>query len=593
MLAGNNAIIMEKKYYTNEQNVQIVIALLKAYDIRKVIASPGTTNMTFVASIQNDPFFEMYSSVDERSAAYLACGLAAESGEPVVISCTGATASRNYMPGLTEAYYRKLPILAITSHRGDAYIGHLFDQQIDRRTIPNDITMVSVTVPLVKEIADKRYCMNEAIKAILALRQHGGGPAHINMHTGYSQNFSVKELPVVRKIEFHTVFDDLPELKEGQRVAIFIGAHKTFTTEETNAIDHFCEAHDAVVFCDHTSGYHGKFETHFSLFFTQDNYSSPLLNVDILIHLGEVSGDLARMNIGDVWRVSEDGELRNTFGSLAHIFEMTEKYFFYSYTPERFEVKNNYYDACQKELRQAFDALPELPFSNVWMAQQMHDHLPEGCCLHLGIYNSLRSYNYFSLPKYVRSASNVGGFGIDGGISTLIGSSLANPNQLHIGVFGDLAFFYDMNVCGNRHVGNNVRILLVNNGKGNEFRNYGHYCSIFGEAGDRYIAAAGHYGNKSPQLIRHYAQDLGYDYYFAANKEEFIENMKFLIDPKISERPVIFEVFTDTDSESRALQIMRTFLVDNQTILKNKIMGTIRGALGKKGIETVKKVLGK
>lgn len=82
------------KYYTSERNVQIVLALLKAHGIRKVIASPGTTNITLVASMQQDPFFEMYSSVDERSAAYMACGLAAESGEPVVLSCTGATASR-------------------------------------------------------------------------------------------------------------------------------------------------------------------------------------------------------------------------------------------------------------------------------------------------------------------------------------------------------------------------------------------------------------------------------------------------------------------------------------------------------------------
>ena len=274
---------MEKRYYTNERNVQIVIALLKEYGIRKVIASPGTTNMTFVASIQNDPFFEMYSSVDERSAAYLACGLAAESGEPVVISCTGATASRNYMPGLTESYYRKLPVLAITSHRGDASIGHLWDQQIDRRSIPNDIAKISVTVPLVKETADIRYCINETTKAILALTQHGGGPAHINMHTGYSQDFSVKELPKVQKVNLHTAFGELPELAEGKRIAIFIGSHKPFTTDETKAIDDFCAAHDAVVFCDHTSGYHGKYETHFSIFFTQDNYRSPLLNADILI----------------------------------------------------------------------------------------------------------------------------------------------------------------------------------------------------------------------------------------------------------------------------------------------------------------------
>lgn len=584
---------MEKKYYTNERNVQIVIALLKAHGIRRVIASPGTTNMTFIGSIQNDPWFEIYSSVDERSAAYLACGIAAESGEPVVISCTGATASRNYMPGLTEAYYRKLPVLAITSHRGEQQIGHLLDQQIDRRSIPNDIAMCSVTVPLVKENADVNFCFIEATKAILALSHRGGGPAHINMYTGYSQDFSVKELPRVRKIERHTAFEELPAIAGGKRVAIFIGSHKPFTAKETVAIDNFCAAHDAVVFCDHTSGYKGKYETHFSLFFTQDNYRSPLLKADILINLGEVSADRARMSIGEEWRVNEDGELRNTFGSLTHIFEMTEQYFFSSYTPENFDVRTNYYDACQEELSLAFASLPQLPFSNVWMAQQMHDRLPEGCRFHMGIYNSLRSYNFFSLPKSVHSECNVGGFGIDGGISTLIGSSLANPNQLHIGVFGDLAFFYDMNVCGNRHVGNNVRILLVNNAKGNEFRNYGHYCSIFGEDGDRYIAAAGHYGNKSPQLVRHYAQDLGYDYYFAATKEEFLENMKYFVDPKIGERPVIFEVFTDTEGESGAIQIMRTFLVDNKTILKNKMIGTIRGALGKKGVEAVKRILGK
>lgn len=581
---------MEKRYYTSERNVQVVIALLKAYGIRKVIASPGTTNMTFVASIQNDPFFEMYSSVDERSAAYLACGLAAESGEPVVISCTGATASRNYMPGLTEAYYRKLPVLAITSHRGDASIGHLWDQQIDRRSIPNDVAMISVTVPLVKEMSDMRYCINEATKAILALTQHGGGPAHINMHTGYNQDFSCKELPTVRKIELHTAFSELPELSEGKRVAVFIGSHKPFTAEETLAIDNFCAAHDAVVFCDHTSGYHGKYETHFSLFFTQDNYRSPLLSADILIHLGEVSGDLARMGIGGVWRVSEDGQLRNTFGCLTRIFELSEYFFFRAYTPECFTPRTNYFDACQQELKEAFVKLPELPFSNVWMAQQVHSRLPEGCIFHMGIYNSLRSYNFFPLPKTVTSSCNVGGFGIDGGISTLVGASFANPKKLHIGVFGDLAFFYDMNVCGNRHVGNNVRLLLINNGKGNEFRNYGHYCSILGEDADKFVAAAGHYGQKSPVLVKHYAEDLGYKYMQATSKQEFLENLTVFLDPSVGASPMIFEVFTTTEDESESIRIMRTFLNDSKTVMRNKILGSVRMVLGKKGIETIKKL---
>ena len=116
---------MSMKQYSNELSVQYLVALLKAHKIKKVIASPGTTNLSFVASLQYDPFFEMYSCVDERSAAYMACGLSAETGEPVVITCTGATASRNYLPGLTEAYYRKLPILAVTGTQYEGRIGEL------------------------------------------------------------------------------------------------------------------------------------------------------------------------------------------------------------------------------------------------------------------------------------------------------------------------------------------------------------------------------------------------------------------------------------------------------------------------------------
>ena len=106
-------------HYTTDRSTQMVLSVLKAYGIKKIVVSPGTTNMAFVASAQSDPCFEMYSSVDERSAAYIACGLSQESGEAVVISCTGATASRDYMPGLTEAYYRKLPVLAITGSHGE------------------------------------------------------------------------------------------------------------------------------------------------------------------------------------------------------------------------------------------------------------------------------------------------------------------------------------------------------------------------------------------------------------------------------------------------------------------------------------------
>ena len=583
---------MEQKfYYTNERNVQIVIALLKAHGIHRVIASPGTTNMTFVVSIENDPWFQIWSSVDERSAAYLACGMAAETGEPVVISCTGATASRNYMPGLTEAYYRKLPVLAITSTRGNHKLGHLIDQQIDRRNIPNDIAMKSVTIPMVKDKEDERYCEIEANKAILALKLNGGGPAHINMYTRYSHDFTVKEIPHVNAIYRHFVFDkEWPAIPQDGRIVVRVGSHANFSDEQTKAIDAFCATYDAVVCCDHTSGYRGKYEVHGQLVFGQHKWHSSLRNANLCIHIGEVSGDQFTVNAKHTWRVSPDGELRDTFGNLRRVFMMPEIDFFNHYAKGNANY-TDYLDALNKEIEDVKNEIPNLPFSNIWMAQQMHEKLPKDCEIHFGIYHSLRSWNFFKLPIGIQAKCNVGGFGIDGGVSTMIGASLSNPNKLFIGVFGDLAFFYDMNVVGNRHVGNNVRILLVNNGKGNEFRNYGHPCYFLGDEADKYIAAAGHYGNMSNLLVKNYAENLGYEYITASNKEEFNNVVEKFLSPENNDKPMLFEVFTETEDESDALETILNMVVDKKTIVKDKLKKAVKEIVGQRGIETIKKVI--
>ena len=56
--------MMETGFYTRERNAQIVISLLKEHGISKVIASPGTTNISLVGSMMNDSFFEIYSAPD-------------------------------------------------------------------------------------------------------------------------------------------------------------------------------------------------------------------------------------------------------------------------------------------------------------------------------------------------------------------------------------------------------------------------------------------------------------------------------------------------------------------------------------------------
>ena len=581
-----------KKYYTDERNIQIVIALMKAHGIRFVVASPGATNVTLVGSLQQDPYFKIYSSVDERSAAYIACGIAAETGEAVALSCTGATASRNYMPGLTEAYYRKLPILAITSSQHTARVGNMIPQLLDRSNIPNDIAKLSVHLPTINCPEDEWDCTIKANRAMLELRHNGDGPVHINLVTTYSSDFSVKELPLTRIIHRYTPKDKLPEITES-RVGIFVGAHLKWTEELTSAVDYFCEKYNGAVFCDHTSNYFGKYKVLFSIVCRQETGCLLPYYPEKLIHIGEITADYALTGISaksKVWRVSPDGKITDPFRKLTDVFEMDETTFFTKYNEIESKSKGTeYYQACFEKKKTVTSQISNLPFSNPWIASQVSNNLPANSVLHLGILNCIRSWNCFDLPHKIQTFANTGGFGTDGCVSSLVGASLAAPEKLFFGVFGDLAFFYDMNSIGNRHIGKNLRILIINNGRGTEFRNYNHHASIFDEDTDPYIAAAGHYGNKSPELVKNYSINLGFRYITASNKDDFLKTLPEFVNSKESDQSIIFEVFTDSESESDAIKLLSSI----EKSFSGRVKKSLKAILGYRGKTIAKNILRK
>lgn len=557
---------MELKY-TNEKTVLQVIALLKAYGIRKVVASPGTTNVTFIGSIMHDDFFQMYSCVDERSAAYIACGMAEESGEPVVLSCTGATASRNYFPGLTEAYYRKLPIVAITSTREEYKIGHLIDQQIDRTSQPKDTVVCSEHLPIIKDEEDLWNCTIKINRALLALKEYGGGPVHLNMPTRYNPDFSVVELPNVRKINRYHSYEELPEIGD-RDVAIFIGSHKRMTAQEVAAIDRFCEVYNAVVIHDSNSGYWGKYGL--TVFGAQND-----LGVDLLIHIGEVSCSAYQCYPHEVWRVNEDGALRDTYRKLTNVFEMPEYIFFEKYNQNN-ETKaslSSKYDQCKIRENEVYARIKDVPFSNSWIASYLHDKLPKNSLVHLGIVSTYFAWSRFHLDPSISVVCNQGGFGIDGNISTLIGASIVSPEKICFCFVGDLAFFYDINSLGNRHVGNNIRIMLINNGQGALFRTPGNFASMFGDEAERYISAGGHFGNQSKELVKHYAEDLGFEYMSASTKDEFVKCSSLFTRDTLTSRPLLLEVFVPIDNEISGNDILEPLPKKKglKTVVKNML----------------------
>lgn len=583
--------------YSAEENVQILIALMKEHGIRKIVVSPGTTNVCFVASVQQDPYFELYSSVDERSAAYMACGMAVESGEPIALSCTGATASRNYIPALTEAYYRKIPILAITSTRTLGQIGQNIDQVIDRTVVANDIAKTSVHVTIPHNNQELWECNLKINTALLELSRQGGGPVHINLVTEYNADFSISKLPSARVIRRVTCGDSFPNLV-GKKVGVFVGAHKKWDEKITELVEKFCEKYDAIVLCDQTSNYKGKYAVYYNIFSYQKNYCPLFLKLDIMIHLGDVSAS-SYTNVDEVWRVHPDGEVRDTFRKLKYVFEMKESVFFSIYNDisvNNVKVMRNYsewnqqYNSLIEKLKQNSDAIP---FSNLWVAMNIYDRMPVNSVIHLGILNSLRVWNFFKVHNSINVYANTGGFGIDGCMSSLIGAGTINRDINYFGILGDLAFFYDMNALGNRHVGSNIRIMVINNGIGSEFKNNINFAIRSGLGGsiNSFIAAEGHYGEKSEILIKNYVEALGFEYKCASSKEDFNSNIGSFIDSRLRDRPILFEIFTESIDETNALEILQN--IDVSVSIKDGAKNIAKNILGGKRYQSLKQMIEK
>lgn len=549
----NNCKTMKK----NIESLYYVISMLKQYDIRNIVASPGTQNATFNYLAQTDDFFNCISVIDERSAAYVATGLSFETQEPVVITCTGATASRNYYSAMTEAYYRQIPLIALTFFDPYSNKHALSAQYLDRDVLANDIKAVSVNLPdtiIERNVAECVVKLNVAIMTAKFLKR----PVHINCPSFLDfediQNYShIKE----QKVEYHNELfnkDFIKDILHDSRIAIFIGSFAKMDTKTQEAISNFAECWKAAVFCDHTSNYHGKNKVLFSRALSMQTLKG---QADIVIDIGNVTGDYNAsklMQNSTIWRVSSGDKISFRYSLRAkRYFNCSEAFFFTNLTSQKESNNVDYFSIIQESLNKLH--YPELPLSNLLVSQNLSTYLPSNCSLNVSILNSLRSMDYFNIDESIDFNCNVGGFGIDGAMSSLIGMSLANPSKLYFGLIGDLAFFYDMNILGNRHINNNLRIIIINNNSGEEFHlNPDIETTIGTDAANTLIAAGGH--NKSG--VKPWALANDFNYITASTKEEFLNQIQDFCQ-KDYDKSVIFEVFTKNSDEIKALDLIRNF----------------------------------
>lgn len=573
--------------YTVQENVRIVIALLKQYKIRHIVVSPGGTNIPISQAVQDDPFFKCYSVPDERSAMYFAIGLHLQTGEVIATSCTSAQATRNYVPGLTEAFYKHTPILAITTAKLERFQYQDYMQAPDQCSLPRDAVKKTFDLPPITDDNTRIQVYHNAKEAILETTHRNPGPVQLNIRIVDAQQgqFENIELPSIRPLKRYMAWDEWNDCElEGKKVLIVVGEHRPFTEQQEKAINNFCESNNAVVYVNHLSNYHGKYSIQANLLVSCGGFSQ--LKPDVLITIGGQTGDysiygsLNGIGNAEHWRVAEDGEYVDTYCHLTKIFECPD-WFFFDRLKKNCSVEHSYYKEWDR-LNSRMDFDVEIPFSNLYTAQQLYKQIPNNSIMNFAILNSLRCWSYFPIDSSIQGYGNVAAFGIDGCNSMLIGESI-NTDELCFIVTGDLAFFYDMNSLGIRHIKNNVRVLLINNGGGGEFkimtRNWKQDVHV-----DAFISANGHNGS-----AKGWAENCGFQYLTASSKHDFNKVKNIFVNQ--SDKPILFEVFTQEDDETLA---MNAFIAANHVETpQNRVNKALKNIIGESGVKVIKRIMKK
>lgn len=538
--------------YNISENVRIVISLLKEHNICQLVLNPGGTNAGFVRGVQDDSFFQCYSIVDERSAVYFAIGLYLSTNKPVAVCCTSAQATRNYIPGLTEAFYKHVPILAITFSKHPQYTYQEYMQAPDQTSLPADAVKCTYSLPYVSNIHDRKMCERMANEAMLEIMHRLKGPVQLNVPMLDDQLAidTVKELPIVKTIRRRYSSDGNLDDCKGKKVFIVIGENSGL---EDHQLDNFAQSLNAVIYVNHLSNYDGDYTIKANLLLSSisQDYFDKYLSPDILITFGGQTGDYPlfhKLSDSKVnychWKIDVEGRVVDTYDHLTEVFEMNEASFL-SLIPQLDGIKHEYYDCWMNDIKKLNRNL-DFPLSNIYIAQQLTPEIPSGSIVNFAILNSLRSWSYFDFQNPVICNANVGAFGIDGCLSTFWGQSILSKNLCFM-VMGDLSFLYDINSLAIKYIKNNVRIILVNNNGGVEFK-------LWGDADrdrktDRYVAAANHFKN-----AKGWAETCGFDYQAIKSKSDFMDNKDRLLNK--STKPLLFEFFVKDEDDRKAFSNM-------------------------------------
>ncbi|WP_232724856.1 2-succinyl-5-enolpyruvyl-6-hydroxy-3-cyclohexene-1-carboxylic-acid synthase [Algoriphagus formosus] len=554
------------------QAIVDLVAICAKKGIRHAILSPGSRCAPLTLAFARNPEIQTRTISDERSAAFIALGMAQQLKQPVVLVCTSGSATLNYFPAVSEAFFQEIPLLILTADRPPEWIDQWDGQTIHQTKVYGKHVKESFDFPDSFEHQDQLWYAQRVVNEAINLSMSGPkGPVHINIplrepfYPKKGESFSASaKLPViqVREGKRSLANEDLDALKSKlntfKKILIIPGQQNPDPTI-SEILQKLSKEQHLVVVADTISNHQipGSVTLH-DHWMGNESISKDLVP-DLVISFGKsvISKSLKlflRKNEVEHWHIQANQGLRDPFQGLTEFLDCDAIFFLKWLSEQGFSSDKAFQEKWlgleDKVNTSLFNLLDQEDFGEYPAFKKVLEHIPANSQIQVANSMAVRYLNFLGKrPQEIYC--NRGTSGIDGSNSTAVGAAWVSDGLVTL-ITGDLAFFYDRNAFWNNYPSPNLRIILLNNHAGGIFRLI--------EGPSQQPELEEYFETEQTLDASYLAKEQGFDYALARDSKELEAYLQdFYLE---SSQPKILEIESESGKNAQILRRIKNRITE-------------------------------
>ncbi len=171
---------------------RVVVDELIRGGVRDVVLCPGSRNAPLAFALQDadrSGRIRLHVRIDERTAGYLAIGLAIGADAPVCVAMTSGTAVANLGPAVVEANYARVPLIVLSANRPYELLGTGANQTMEQLGYFGTQVRDTISLGLAEDAPERMASFNatwrsatcRVLVAAKGSRSANAGPVHFDI----------------------------------------------------------------------------------------------------------------------------------------------------------------------------------------------------------------------------------------------------------------------------------------------------------------------------------------------------------------------------------------------------------------------------